>query len=106
MQKFLEQLRQQIDIVEGIANKIELKKQYMNDIRAYLPLLNQSITELFRLSQDPESFLELNQEFVLQILNDILYGIENEDMVLLLDVLRYGLLQVFYYALAEWQGEN
>lgn len=106
MNDFLNLLQQHINAVEIIGNKIENGEVYMEDMRGYLPSLNQMITTIFELVQNPQVPLSLNPEFVLQVLNDIIYGIENEDSVFLLDVLRYGLLEIYYYIGTELQGEE
>jgi len=104
MNEFISVLQQHIDTVELIGNKIENGEAYMADMKAYLPDLNQMITTIFELVQNPQIQLSINPQFVLQVLNDIIYGIETEDSVFLLDVLRYGLLEVYYYTGTELQG--
>jgi len=104
MKEFMELLQQHIVCVEGIGDKIEAGDAYLDELRAYLPEMNQMITNIFGLIQHPEIQLQMNQEFLLQVLNDIIYGIEQEDAVFLLDVLRYGLLEVYYYTGTELQG--
>ncbi len=104
MNEFLKLLQSQIETAEQIGNKIENGEEYMEDIRAYLPSLNQTVTSIFQIAQEPGSGLEINAEFVLQVLNDILYGIEHRDSVFLLDVLRYGLLEIYYYLAEELQS--
>lgn len=106
MLEFLEKLQQHIGIVEKIGDNIENRGNYMEDIRQYLPYLNQIITEILQMRQNPEILLEIDQVFVIQVLNDILYGIENRDAVFLLDVLRYGLLEIYYYIEKELQSEG
>lgn len=104
MTEFLFNLQQHINTVNEITNKIEADEAYMENLKEYLPSLNQMIQAIFEFVQNPAVPLELNQEFVLQVLNDILYGIENRDDVFLLDVLRYGLLEIYYYMGTELQG--
>lgn len=99
-------LKKNIELVEKIGDKIENRNPYMEDLREYLPFLNQMITTIARLIQEPEISLELNQGFILQVLNDILYGMEHEDSVFLLDVLRYGLLEIYHYVETELQSEG
>lgn len=101
MNEFLNLLQSQIETAEEIGNKIENGEEYMEDIRDYLPSLNQMVTSIFQIAQEPDSVLEINAEFVLQVLNDILYGMEHRDSVFLLDVLRYGLLEIYYYIESE-----
>lgn len=104
MNEFLNLLQSQIETAEQIANKIENGEEYMEAVREYLPALNQTVTSIFQIAQEPDSALEINVDFVLQVLNDILYGIEHQDSVFLLDVLRYGLLEIYYYIGTELQG--
>lgn len=107
MNEFLNLLQSQIETAEEIGNKIENGENYMEEIRGFLPQLKQLITELFQVIQIPDSTLEIDSGFVTQVLNDILYGVENQDSVFLLDVLRYGLLELYYYIGTELQrGEN
>lgn len=106
MNEFINELRQHIEDVEEICNKLENGETCMESIRNYLPSLNQMITTVFDLKQAPENSLDISQEFVIQVLNDIIYGIENEDFVFLLDVLRYGLLEIYYYIETELQSEE
>ena len=101
MEKFLIELKNQKEKIEVIADKIESEECYMEEMKEYLPQLNQSITALFEMIQDPT--LQINQNFVLQVWNDILYGIEHEDSVFLEDVLRYGLIEIYDYIGAEMQ---
>ena len=106
MDNFLQLLQSHIETAEEIGNKIENGEDYMGDIRGYLPSLNQVVTAIFQMAQGPEPALDINPEFVLQVLNDILYGIEHRDSVFLLDVLRYGLLEIYDYIGTELQSEG
>lgn len=103
MEDFLKLLQQHIDVIEHIGNKIEKHEAYMEELKEYLPTMNQMITTIFNLVQSPEIPLSINQEFVLQVLKDIVDGMEREDSVFLLDVLRYGLLEIYYYVGSELQ---
>lgn len=106
MEEFYLLLEKNIELVEKISDKIENREPYMEALREYLPFLNQMITNVVSMTQEPEISLGLNQGFVLQVLNDILYGMENEDSVFLLDVLRHGLLEIYYYVGTELQSEG
>ena len=99
-------IEEQIEIVTRISEKIENGEKYLEELKGYLPALNQVILKIFEGIADPQLALDVNQEFILQVLNDIIYGIEQEDTVFLLDVLRYGLLELFDYIVAELQGEE
>lgn len=106
MNEFMEMLQKHEKQVMQISEKIENGECYLDDLREYLPMLNQMMLSIFAQMDDPQVQLDLNKEFILQVLNDIVYGIEQEDDVYLLDVLRYGLLEVYAYVGAELQGEN
>lgn len=97
MDEFLSILQQHIDVVGKIADQMENGENYFNELQGYLSPLNQMITEIFELMNNPQIQLEVNRDFILQVLNDIAYGMEQEDRVFLLDVLRYGLLEIYYY---------
>lgn len=102
--EFFNMLQQQIDQVTQIGDRIEHGESYMEDLRGYLPELNRAVTMILQLACDPNVPLEIDQGFVLQVLNDIMSGMEQEDGVLLLDVLRYGLLEIYDYVGSELQG--
>ena len=104
MDEFWNDLLLQMKAVESIGDKIERGEAYLEELNGSLPALNKIINGLFELLQTTEFGLEISTDFILQVLNDILYGIENEDAVFLLDVLRYGLLSVFYYIISELQS--
>lgn len=107
MEEILNMLKCHIEVVEDIGNRIEKKQPYTDVLKDYLPSLQEVTMLFFGLCQDDVVPLELNQDFVLQVLSDIIYGIENEDEVFLLDVLRYGLLEIYYYIFSECQnGED
>lgn len=106
MEEFYDLLRKNTRLVEEIGERIENRQSYMEELRAYLPSLNQMITTIIGIMQEPRTGLELNQAFMLQVLSDILYGMEQEDSVFLLDVLRYGLLEIYKYIETELQSEG
>lgn len=103
MNEFLTQLQQHIEIVEDLSDKIEIGDDYLEQLKGYLPLLNQMIHTIFSLKEDPQVCLQIDLEYVMRVLKDILYGIEQDDRVFLLDSLRYGLLEIYYYIGAEVQ---
>ena len=104
MDEILMFLQQHIEVVQKIGDKIENGETYIGELREYMPSLKQMITTIFELTQIPEISLSINTEFVIQVLNDIIYGMEQEDTVFLLDVLRYGLLEVYYFVASELQN--
>ena len=104
MNDFLDELQNQCKMAEDLADKIEHEEAYMDGLKAYLPTLTQTISKLFTVMQS-ETAIDVSPDFVLQVLNDIIYGIENEDSVCLADVLRYGLVELFDYMTLELQRE-
>lgn len=106
MDEFLIELQKQQEKVDTIVQKIENGEPYIEDIKKYLPELNRIITTLFEGMQNSLINIDLNQNFILQVLNDILYGIEHEDSVFLADVLRYGLIEIYNYVGVELQRED
>lgn len=100
MNTFLNELQTHREIVEQIGTMIEEHRPYKDELQQYLPSLTQMIQTILQ----RVDILELSQAFVLQVLTDIIYGIEHEDEVFLLDVIRYGLLEIYDYILFEWQG--
>lgn len=106
MEEFYDLLRKNTKLVEEIGERIENRQSYIEELRAYLPSLNQMVTTILGIMQEPQIVLELNQAFILQVLSDILYGMENEDSVFLLDVLQYGLLEIYNYVGTELQSEG
>ena len=97
MNEFVINLRGQCETVESIAVKIERGDVYMDEVKAYLPTLNETMQVLFGYMQQPEMNLDISPDFIMQVLSDIVYGIEHEDSVYLLDVLRYGLIELYHY---------
>lgn len=107
MKNFLDELQNQREMAEELATKVECGEAYMEEMNVFLSTLNEMIAELFELMQDPVNPIELSRDFVLQVLNDIIYGVEKKDSVCLADVLRYGLIEIFDYVAAEMQrGEG
>ena len=53
-----------------------------------------------QLQTNPVQF-QINNQFLIQVLKDTLYGIEHEDPVFLQDVLQYGILEIYKYIIDE-----
>lgn len=106
MEEFLSLLELNVNTVQCICDKIESHEAYLEDIRAYLPSLNELIMSVFTAIQESKIHIELSQEFMIRVLNDVLYGMEHADSVFLLDVLRYGLLEIYFYIASELQSEE
>lgn len=106
MNEFLSCLIQQAESIVELCDRMERGDACVEQVRSFLPSLNQTITMIYDPQQAELQTLELNHEFVFQVLNDIIYGVENEDYVFLLDVLRYGLLEIYDYIAMELQSEE
>lgn len=104
MENLLMELEQHRMMLEEITDKIENREPYMEQMKEYLSSLNAMTTAILKLVENPEVSLDLNLQFYMQVLNDIVYGVENEDSVFLLDVLRYGLAEIYIYIETELQG--
>ncbi len=98
---FLILLRSQIETTESICDKIEKGGEYMEDIKAYLPSLKEGVAAILQAAGNPDAGLQISAEYVMQVLQDILDGMERGDSVFLLDAMRYGLLEIYYYAADE-----
>lgn len=96
----------QITKVEYICHLIENDKEYLGELTEYLPALNETIGFILSCAQNLEIPFMINEQFVLQVLKDVLYGIEHQDSVLLLDALRYGLLEIYCYGKKELKSEE
>lgn len=98
------ELQSHIEQVEQICCMIEDDREYNEELMRYLPYLNQMIQSILVYAQDGPSVVDINEQFMLQVLKDIVDGIERKDAVYLLDVLRYGLLEIYHYCLECLQG--
>lgn len=106
MIELVKQIYHEKDNINVIEQKIEAGEDYMPDMRTALPELNRIITEIFQKIQKSELQIDLNINFVMQVLQDVVYGIEQEDRVFLLDVLRYGLEEIFDYLIEMLAGDK
>lgn len=102
----MEDLRIHIGKVNEICRLIENEEEYNGALNEYLPKLNLIINDLLLYAQDEESSFTINEQFVIQVLQDVLYGMEYQDSVILLDALRYGLLEIYSYGIDELQSEE
>ncbi len=96
-----EDLQLQIDKLDEICNLIESEEDYISVLNGYLPALNQTIHYILLCSQDETNPFMINEQFVVQVLQDILYGMEHQDAVILLDTIRYGLMEIYNYGKDE-----
>ncbi len=100
------ELQQNVEHIRNICGLIENNQEYIAEMIEYLPTLKTTVNNILMCAQRPDAPLEINQQFVLQVLQDIVYGIEFKDPVILLDVLKYGLLEIYYYVMEELQVEG
>lgn len=100
----IEELQMHIERVENICQLIENREEYNEELMGYVGALDTMINDILACSHNQEIPFFINEEFVLQVLKDIIYGIENKDSVFLLDTLRYGLLEIYYYTVEELQS--
>lgn len=101
-----EKLQTHIVKLNVICSMIEDEKDYTEELKKYLPELNQMINYFLTCAQDLSNTFTINEQFVVQVLQDILYGMEHQDSVILLDALRYGLLEIYNYGRDELQSEE
>lgn len=99
-------LQLQIERAERICRLVENEEEYMGELTGWLPALNDTLKFILEGAGNSESSFAIDGEYVIQVLKDILYGMENQDSFFLLDVLRYGLLEIFSYARENAQKEN
>ena len=100
----IEELQMHIERVENICRLIENREEYNEELTSYVGTLNTMVNDILACSQNQAIPFFINEEFVLQVLKDIIYGMENKDSVFLLDTLRYGLLEIYYYTIEELQN--
>ena len=106
MQELKEKLDENIQKTEEICLLIEKGDTYIELLKKYLLTMNEMITCITEYSQASNGTLRLNDSFVMQVLRDIIDGIERNDSVILLDTLRYGWLEILNYIMEELQGGN
>ena len=102
----LEDLQLQMDKLSNICVLIENEEEYVSILNEYLPELNQTIHYILCCSQDLTNPFTINEQFVIQVLKDILYGMEHQDSVILLDAIRYGLMEIYSYGRDGLQREE
>lgn len=94
-EKVLENIKQ----VKNICSAIDSGENYYDKMVNYFPEMKQMISKIL------ENNL-INEQFVLQVLNDIVYGMEKQDEVILRDTLRYGLQELYQYFYEICQKEE
>lgn len=98
------ELKSHIEKLELLCTEMENEDEYIDEITNYLSVINGDIEWILECAQSGNNSFTINEQFVFQVLKDIIYGIENRDCVYLLDAVRYGLLQIYYYT-DEEMGE-
>lgn len=101
MRKLVELLYCNKEKTDKIIQKLETGESYMDDLKQYLPIINETITCILQ-----EAKISLNENFIVQVLHDLIDGIERRDDVILLDTLQYGWLQILSYVDEEIRGEG
>jgi hypothetical protein len=101
MHELLEKLCCNKEKVETIIQKIEFGEIYIDELKQYLPMMNEIVTCILY-----EAKISINEEFLVQVLHDLIDGIERQDDVILLDTLQYGWLEILNYVNDKLQGEN
>lgn len=104
MKEFITDLYQNIEKLQNIIDEIKNNQPYIEDLKQYLPSMNQIIQIIFSMAEDNKVQLQINNQFVIQVLKDTLYGIEHEDSVFLQDVLQYGVLEIYKYITDELEN--
>lgn len=77
-------LNSAIVALDEVCKKVIQKENYMEDMPKCIEIVNGAVTMLMT----EEGY---NQEYILQLLEDVMYGMSQQDEVFLLDVLRFGL---------------
>lgn len=85
--------------VKEICLLIDKGEDYKGRIHLFLSNINETISWILTKNL-------INQQFVIQVLKDIVYAVEYEDTVILKDTLRYGLLEIYYYVNENCQCEE
>lgn len=95
-----------IEIINEICILIKTQQEYLEKLKACLSIFSQGIEYILKVSADDKIPFEINERFVVQVLNDVLDGIEREDEVFLCDVLQFGLYPIYEYSITQLYGEN
>lgn len=93
------ELQSHIEKVNDICTLIDCGGEYLPKVLSYLPEINKTIGIIL-------NCFEVNEQFVAQVLRDIVYGVEHSDAVILKDTLQYGLLEIYYYVSEECMNEE
>jgi len=90
-------LEKAIESLDEVCKKIIEKNSYLEQMPFCISTVNEAVTMLMKEKK-------INQEYLLQLLEDMMYGMSQQDEVFLLDVLRFGLKAGFESI--EYQFEN
>ena len=69
MNDFEKKLKFHMECIVEITDKIDNRQEYMEELKKYLPYMNQVIPEILKKSEDPQIEFELNDEFVKDVSN-------------------------------------
>lgn len=84
MRKQQELLKEAITVLDDICEKMIQKENYQEKMSDCIQAVNGAVIMIM---EEQNS----NQEYILQLLEDMMYGMSQQDEVFLLDVLRFGL---------------
>lgn len=94
-----EKIQLQIEQINRICNLIDNGEDYLGIVISGLPEITKIMNVIL------ENY-DINEQFVLQVLKDIVYGVEQKDSVILRDTFRYGLLKIYHYVNENDQSEE
>lgn len=96
LEVYIKSLTETIEKLETLEEKLENNIDYKDDLVNCINAVNDTVGMLFRLfTDDIAAQVGFKKEYIIQILKDWMDGIENNDRVLLLDTMRYGLIEEF-----------
>ena len=93
LDEYIASLKQLVQIMIETADKIEDSNDYREKLIGTVKEIEEGLNLLFQLFSDEEiaEAAAFDKIYILQILQDLMNAMENEDKVLLVDVLRFGL---------------
>ena len=78
------QLEEAIESINNLCKQILEQKNYQKDLPQCVEKINTAMSILLKDAS-------INSLLLVQLLQDMMHGVENQDEVLLLDVLRFGI---------------
>ena len=77
-----------VNQITGICDAMLKRENYMEKMPECVAAINRAVVPRMQEAGDQASY-------ILQVLEDMMYGMSQEDKVFLLDVLRFGVLPLF-----------